>query len=52
VSRKSHRMVFGVGGKRSTVPFVWPVCILCGLLGLKNAATAAALRAPCPGKED
>lgn len=28
------------------------LCVLCGLLGLKNDVSSRALRASCPGKED
>lgn len=27
----------------------WAFCVRCGLVALKNVATAAALRAACPG---
>ena len=30
----------------------WPVCMMCGLVGLKNDATREALRKPCTWLED
>jgi hypothetical protein len=30
----------------------WRLCVTCGLLTLKNAATEGALRRSCPGRVD
>lgn len=38
--------------KKTTAHPPWLVCKRCGLVALKNQATAKALKAPCPGKED
>lgn len=37
--------------KRSTRSVSWLVCARCGLIYLKNDATARAIRKPCPGLE-
>lgn len=44
--KKSH----GPLVKRKSLP--WVYCRKCGLLYLKNEATARAIRQPCPGADE
>lgn len=46
------RLRIGKKGKGTVTALAWVVCSRCGLVYLRNAATAAAVRAPCPGKDD
>lgn len=48
MSNRAHNLqTFG----RKLARIQWHVCVWCGLLALRNARTAALLRAPCPGKD-
>lgn len=38
--------------RRTTAHPPWVVCRRCGLVGLKNAASKAAARAACTGRDD
>jgi hypothetical protein len=41
--------VIGRGGKKSSVSISYQYCDRCGLIALKNEATARAAKAPCRG---
>lgn len=53
MKRRPHRLDGRMRwGRRSTTTLPWPVCVNCGLVILKNAATAKAAAKPCEGDRE
>lgn len=47
VKKSAHAPRMIGAAKRSSVRFAWPVCARCGLVFLRNDATAKAIKAGC-----